>query len=245
VPITAAEFVTGRIDIPLGKHPVVLTFDDGSPSHFAIDANGNPRPDTVVGVLMDVARRYPGFRPVATFFVNKDPFQLGAQASAGMRWLTQHGFEIANHTWSHPDLSRMSQKQVQHEIDRDERQIVALTGAHAVTLAFPFGTVPKKIAWARNRAGEYDFRGAFLAGWRPSGSPFAKGFDSMEISRIRSEGKIKEDDCKHFCSTAWLDWLDKNPDKRYTSDGDSTVISFPKAEESHLDDSFRAQGRSY
>ncbi|MGH3390610.1 MAG: polysaccharide deacetylase family protein, partial [Actinomadura sp.] len=245
VPVTAAEFVSGRIDIPAGGHPVVLSFDDGHPSHFALDANGVPRPDTVVGMLMDVSRRYPGFRPVATFFVNREPFLLGGQASAGLRWLLQHGFEIANHTLNHPDLSRMSQKQVQQEIGRDERQIVQLTGVHAVTLAFPFGAIPKKAGWAARMAGEYDFKGAFLAGWRPSGSPFAEDFEPMAIPRIRSEGKIKEEDCKRFCSTAWLDWLDKNPDKRYTSDGDRSVISFPKAEEERLDDGFRAQGRSY
>jgi peptidoglycan/xylan/chitin deacetylase (PgdA/CDA1 family) len=245
VPITAAEFLSGRIDIPVGRHPVVLTFDDGHPSHFALDEYGNPRPDTVVGMLMDVARRYPGFRPVATFFVNREPFQLGVRASAGLKWLVQHGFEIANHTLSHTDLSRLSQRQVQQEIGRDERQIVQLTGVHAVTLAYPFGAIPKKTAWARHMAGEYDIQGGFLAGWRPSGSPFTKDFEPMAIPRIRSEGKIKEEDCERFCSAAWFDWLDKNPDKRYTSDGDRSVISFPKAEEPNLGDKFRTQGRSY
>jgi peptidoglycan/xylan/chitin deacetylase (PgdA/CDA1 family) len=245
VPITATEFVSGGIDIPAGRHPVVLTFDDGDRSHFALDAGGNPRPDTVVAILLDVARRHPGFRPVATFFITREPFQLGGQASAGLRWLRQHGFEIANHTMNHPDLSRMSQHQVQQEISRDEKQIVQLTGVHAVTFAYPFGAVPKKVGWVRHMAGQYDFQGAFLAGWKPSDSPFAGDFDPMEIPRIRSKGKIKEADCKHFCSTAWLDWLDKNPGKRYTSDGDRSVISFPKAEETHLDEKFRAQARSY
>src|SRR5690606_25844681 len=32
VPITTAELAAGRIDIPAGKHPVVLTFDDGDPT---------------------------------------------------------------------------------------------------------------------------------------------------------------------------------------------------------------------
>jgi peptidoglycan/xylan/chitin deacetylase (PgdA/CDA1 family) len=245
VPITAAELVSGRIDIPAGRHPVVLTFDDGHPSHFALDANGVPRPGTVVAMLLDVARRYPGFRPVATFFVNREPFLLGGQSIAGVRWLLQHGFEIGNHTLGHPDLSRMSRRQVQREIGGDERQIVQLTGGHAVTLAYPFGAIPKKAAWATRLAGEYDFRGAFLAGWRPSSSPFAKDFDPMEIPRIRSEGKIKEEDCARFCSSAWLDWLDKHPDNRYTSDGDRSVISFPRAEEARLGDGFRVQGRSY
>ena len=43
VPITAREFATGKIDIPAGRHPVVLTFDDGHPSHFALDAQRQAR----------------------------------------------------------------------------------------------------------------------------------------------------------------------------------------------------------
>jgi hypothetical protein len=36
VPVTAADLAAGRIDVPAGTHPVVLTFDDGSPTQFAL-----------------------------------------------------------------------------------------------------------------------------------------------------------------------------------------------------------------
>jgi peptidoglycan/xylan/chitin deacetylase (PgdA/CDA1 family) len=245
VPVTAAEFVSGRIDIPAGRHPVVLTFDDGDPSHFALDAQGNPRPDTAVGILMDFARGHPGFRPVATFYVNQEPFQLHEAAGAGLRWLVGHGFDVANHTMTHPDLTRMSKEVVQQEISRDERQIRLLTGAHATTLAFPFGGVPERRDWALWMKGEYDFQGAFLTGWKPSASPFAADFDPYAIPRIRSEEKIDEDDCRRYCSVAWLEWLDGNPGRRYTSDGDRRVISFPRAESARLDKRFTGLGRFY
>ena len=82
VPITAQEFVTGNIDIPAGKHPVVLTFDDGHSGHFALDADGMPAKDTAVGIIYQVARKYPGFRPVATFWVT-------AGRSAWRTWATR------------------------------------------------------------------------------------------------------------------------------------------------------------
>ncbi|MBO2449733.1 polysaccharide deacetylase family protein [Actinomadura barringtoniae] len=245
MPITAAEFVSGRIDVPAGKHPVVLTFDDSTPGHFGLDAQGNPKPDTAVSIILDVAKQNPGFRPVATFYLNKDLFLLGPQESAGLKWLIQHGFEVGNHTVTHPDLSRMSKDAVQKEIGGMESKIVSLTGAHTTTFAYPFGAAPKKRSWAESKDGEYDFRGIFLAGWKPSESPFSKDFDRFAILRVRSEGKIKENDCKLYCSTAWLDWLDKHPGDRFTSDGDPNTISFPAAGEKSLAKDYRQYGRTY
>ncbi|WP_433324834.1 polysaccharide deacetylase family protein [Spirillospora sp. CA-294931] len=245
VPITAAEFVSGRFNIPAGRHPVVLTFDDSTPGHFALDPSGKPKPDTAVAILMEVAQKHPGFRPVATFYLNKDMFGLGPQAPAGLRWLLQHGFELGNHTVTHPDLSSMSKEGVHKEIGGMESQILQQAGVHTTTLAYPFGSVPKKRAWALSKAGEWNFTGVFLAGWKPSESPFDTKFDPFAITRVRSEGKIKENDCKQFCSTAWLDTLAKNPATRYTSDGDPETISFPRTEEDRLGKAFRARGRMY
>ncbi len=245
-PITAAEFVSGRIDVPAGKHPVVLTFDDSTPGHFGLDPQGNPKPDTAVAVIQQVARENPGFRPVATFYLNKELFGMDdTQAAAGLRWLQQHGFELGNHTVSHPSLSGMSEKGVHKEIGDMEDRIVRLTGAHTTTFAYPFGAVPKKKAWAEKLDGRYAFQGIFLAGWRPSVSPFDADFDRWNIDRVRSEGKIKENDCTKYCSTAWLEYLDKNPDERYTSDGDPNTVTFPKAAEDRIAKWYRAYARTY
>ncbi|MFB4298942.1 polysaccharide deacetylase family protein [Actinomadura sp. NTSP31] len=246
VPITAAQFVKGWIDVPAGKHPVVLTFDDSTPGHFGLDPQGNPRPDTAVGVIEQVARENPGFRPAATFYLNKDLFGMdGVQAGAGLKWLAQHGYEIANHTMSHPDLSHLSKDEVYKEIGGMEDEIVKATGTHTTTFAYPFGVAPHKAAWAEKKDGSYAFQGIFLAGWRPSMSPFDAKFDRWAIDRVRSEGKIKEDDCKQYCSTAWLDYLDKHPDERYTSDGDPNTVTFPNMLEDRLGKPYRAWARVY
>ncbi|MFD1050389.1 xylanase, partial [Kibdelosporangium lantanae] len=55
VPVTASDYTAGRIDIPAGTHPVVLTFDDGDPSQFTLTAAGVPASDTAVAILQDVA----------------------------------------------------------------------------------------------------------------------------------------------------------------------------------------------
>jgi peptidoglycan/xylan/chitin deacetylase (PgdA/CDA1 family) len=245
VPITAAEFAAGRIDVPAGRFPVVLTFDDSTPGHFGLDAQGNPLPNTVVAILMETARQFPGFRPVATFYLNKELFGLGDRTAQGLKWLTQHGFELGNHTMTHADLSRLPKSGVQKEIGDIENQIVSQAGVHTTTLAYPYGSEPKKRAWAESKDGSYRFNGIFLAGWRPSEPPFSRDFDWTRIPRVRSEGKIAQDDCKQFCSTAWLDWLDKHPQERYISDGDPNTISFPRASERRLAERFRAWAREY
>ncbi|MEO5875600.1 MAG: polysaccharide deacetylase family protein [Streptosporangiaceae bacterium] len=244
VPVTAAEFVAGRIDVPAGAHPVVLTFDDGFPSQFAFDAQGEPEPESAVGILLDVARKYPAFRPVASFYIIKDPFQLADRAREGIQWLVRHGFEVANHTHTHPNLAAMSETRVRQEVAREETDVVELTGAHSVTFAYPYGSPPKKRKWASDGDG-WKFQGIFLAGWKPSDSPFLRSFDTFAITRVRSEGKIKEDGCNQFCSIAWLDWLDNNPDKRFTSDGDPGVVTFPRAKAASLAPAFADRARIY
>ncbi|MCP2338180.1 polysaccharide deacetylase family protein [Actinomadura rupiterrae] len=244
-PITAAEFASGRLDVPLGKHPVVLTFDDSTPGQFSLDAQGNPAPDTAVAIIQQVAREHPGFRPVATFYCNDDLFALGPRAADGLRWLTQNGFEVANHTVTHPDLRTLGKAGVQKEIGGMEDKLLSLTGRHTTTFAYPFGSIPHNRTWAQRLDGRYSFQAVFLAGWKPSESPFDTVFDRWAVTRIRSEGKIKENDCRTFCSTAWLDWLDAHPQERYTSDGDPGTVTFPKTFEKRLAKQFRPYAREY
>ncbi|MFB9961109.1 polysaccharide deacetylase family protein [Sinosporangium siamense] len=230
VPITAKEFATGRIGVPAGKYPVVLTFDDGHESHFAFDDQGMPKADTAVGIIIDVARRYPSFRPVGTFWVNREPFGLKRQAeqARAVRWLTERGFEVANHTWGHPNLGALRKKKVREHIVRVERLLVKLGAGPSSTLALPYGIMPRPRKIARSGGwdgGKYDFDGVFLAGAEPSRSPFAKDFDKLGIQRIQSNGKKGE--CRRWCSTYWLEWLDKHPHMRFTSDGDPGRISVP------------------
>ncbi|MDH2424619.1 polysaccharide deacetylase family protein [Sphaerisporangium sp. TRM90804] len=231
VPITAREYATGRIAIPAGRHPVVLTFDDSSPSQLTLDGSGAPMPDTAVGILMDVARKNPGFRPVGTFYVIKDMFgTFGQEAQAQtLGWLRDHGFDVGNHTRDHLNLRGRSKEQVAQQIAAGHTLITALIKDPPVTIALPYGNQPTTKDWALRGAGggvNYNYSGVFLAGYTPAASPFSKEFDPLGIPRIRAMDKVG--DCARFCSTAWLDWLQAHPDDRYTSDGDVKTVAYPK-----------------
>ncbi|MEV0584925.1 polysaccharide deacetylase family protein [Nonomuraea sp. NPDC050310] len=248
VPITAKQFATGEIRVPAGKSPVVLTFDDGHESHFGLDAQGRPRRDTAVGILLEVARKYPHFQPVATFWVNRRPFGIDdpAEQAKAAQWLAHHGFEVANHTWSHPNLRALKSKQVREQIVRLERLLKKLGVEPSATIALPFGSMPRSKSAADRGSWDgtaYDFAGVFLAGAEPSVSPFAKSFDPGAIQRIQSNGKKGE--CRRWCSQYWLEWLDKHPKRRYVSDGDPDRISVPQAERGNIQAKRRAQLNAY
>ncbi|WP_343949784.1 polysaccharide deacetylase family protein [Nonomuraea longicatena] len=248
VPITAAEYVTGKIDIPAGRHPVVLTFDDSSPSQLTLDELGVPKADTAVAILREMAAKHPGFRAVATFYVTRDMFGKSTREEQAqtLMWLKDNGFDIGNHTRDHVNLRERSQKDVADQIGSIQQQVKSLAAISPVTLALPYGNQPKVKEWAlRGKAGEgvYNHGGVFLAGYTPAPAPFTKTFDPLGIPRIRAMDKTG--DCTQFCSTAWLDWLKSNPDMRYTSDGDGSTVAFPKFKAPFLRKGFAAGALPY
>ncbi|MFC5833097.1 polysaccharide deacetylase family protein [Nonomuraea insulae] len=244
VPITAAEMVSGKIDIPAGKHPVVLTFDDSSPSQLTLNEMGVPAKDTAVAILKEVGAEHPGWKPKATFYVTRDMFgkTVREEQAQALLWLKDNGFEIGNHTRDHLNLRGRSQKEVEEQIGTIGKQITSLSYIKPTTIALPYGNQPSKKDWAL-RGKLYHHQGAFLAGYTPAPAPFSKSFDAAGIPRIKV--MEKKGDCAQFCSAAWLDWLKSNPDMRYTSDGDVSTVAYPKFKTPYMRKSFAAWGLPY
>lgn len=231
VPVTAADYAAGRIDIPAGRHPVVLTFDDSTTSQLALDGSDRPVAGTAVAILLDVAARHPGFTPTATFYVNRDPFaEAGGMRTLG--WLRDNGFEVGNHTLDHVSLGSLSSARVRRQLAGDTAMIRrATSGAPVTTLALPFGVRPpagrnRRLMMAGAWGGQrYAFVGAFLVGAGPAPSPFSRSFDAGGIPRIRSQGRRGPEAA--YGSARWLDRLAADPARRYTSDGDPDRVARP------------------
>jgi hypothetical protein len=248
VPINASALVNRTIDIPKDRRPVVMTFDDGTKSQFALLPDGSVDPNTSVGIMMAFAQKHPDFEPAGTFYVNADPFELGGNLSKGLRWLTTHGFEIGNHTTSHADLSSLDSTGVQKELATDAKMITdALPGYKIRTMALPFGIMPSpsslavRGSWGGTSYGSY---GVMLVGANPSPSPFSSDFDPAGIPRIRSSHlpwQTKQD----YEWDYWQHVLETNPSSVYVSDGDPKTISFPKSEEGSLSSRFKAKAKPY
>ncbi|MEU8900628.1 polysaccharide deacetylase family protein [Nocardia sp. NPDC048505] len=239
-PVTAAEYISGEIDIPAGTHPVVLTFDDSTLSQFTFGPDGEPAADCAAGILEEFRARYPDFRPRATFYVNNEPF--GADPRA-LSWLAEHGHEIGSHTASHANLARLDDAGVQREFAENVRAIeAAVPGKPVRTMALPLGIAPgeRALAVAGSWAGTaYRFDAVMLVGAEPAPSPYGP-VDPTGVPRIRSgKGAVP------FDSAYWLDWLAANPERRYTSDGDAAKISYPAADSAALAANWAPRGNPY
>lgn len=232
VPLNA--FLTGTMNVPPGRVPLVLTFDDGTSGQFRFVENNQgelvPDPDCAVGMLLEYAKEHADFGHAATFFVNfPAPFRNPSHVERKLAFLLEHGMEIGNHTYSHRNLSGVSPNVVAEEIGKLANEIKELCSYDVRALALPYGGYPGS---ARNLdCGEYDGQeycnlGVLLVGAEPAPSPYSQKFDPMAIPRIR--GSQEELD-------RWLAYFDKYPERRFVSDGRADTVTVRSGDEVMLD----------
>jgi hypothetical protein len=220
-----------------------MTFDDATKEQLALDGNGNPLPDTAVGIMLAFARTHPGFTPHGTFYVNREPFAVQDGAPL-LRWLTAHGFELGNHTLDHVPLRTLDDQAVQKQLALGAAVITdAIPGYRIRSMALPLGSMPKneqlavRGSWQGRAYGPY---AVLLVGANPAPSPFAQSFDPAAIPRIRSS-HLPFTTTDDFGFSYWLADLDRNPGSRYVSDGDAGTVTAPAAAEPELAPRYRAR----
>ncbi|MFA6167234.1 MAG: polysaccharide deacetylase family protein [Gemmatimonadaceae bacterium] len=213
-PITVAQLVDRKLDIPRGTSPVVITFDDASPGQFSyIERNGKLEidPNSAVGIWLDFGRRHRDWKNRATFCVLPAAAEghafFGDTGVAGqktewrfpkLRFLVQQGFELCNHTLWHGRLDRRSDAAVQEQIARGVLAVdSAVAGYRVRTFALPLGLWPKNRTLAQ--AGRWtDPRGARPVDYRfdailevtgaLAGTPYGPGFNPLAIPRTQVIG---------------------------------------------------------
>ena len=104
---------------------IALTFDDG-PS-----AANTPK-------LLDIlAKRH----VKATFFVLGECVQQNPEI---LKREVAEGHEVASHSWSHPDLAKMSEAGVRDQLQRTQDIIVQTTGVTPKLMRPPYGALSEK-----------------------------------------------------------------------------------------------------
>jgi peptidoglycan-N-acetylglucosamine deacetylase len=130
-PAKPATYTQARVDQPF----IAMTFDDG-PS-----AENTPR-------LLEMLKQ----RNIkATFFL------IGQNAASNpevVRRILADGHEIGNHSWTHPQLSKLSDDRVTAEITKTQEAIKSASGFTPTLLRPPYGAItPRQREWIENQFG--------------------------------------------------------------------------------------------
>ena len=155
----------------MNRKTVVLTFDDAVISHL----------ENVAPLLKEY-----GFG--ATFFICRFSEEWRAAHSSALmtaeqiREISRMGFEIGNHTWSHPDLRKLEKEQISEEIRRLDDFLADAGVPKPVSFAYPGGP------YAENAAGILRKNG-FLAARTTEQRAFKKTDDPMRLPAIPIQGE--------------------------------------------------------
>ena len=110
---------------------VSLTFDDG------------PNPKTTP-LILDILKKY---NAKATFFI------LGQNIAGNediIRRMVAEGHEVANHSWSHPDFTKLTPDQIKQEVEQTQATLEQITGQRPLMVRPPYGAVNQTVMNAMN-----------------------------------------------------------------------------------------------
>ncbi|MEY2489438.1 MAG: hypothetical protein QOC70_1380 [Verrucomicrobiota bacterium] len=145
-----------------GPH-IALTFDDGPHA-------------TLTPKLLDLLAAH---HMKATFFVVG---QNAADHPDILRRAVREGHEIGNHSWSHPNLGKMSDEAVRRELQKTDDAIFAAIGKHPTLMRPPYGSIT-----ARQKRWIYDDFGYRIIIWDVDPLDWKRPGPSVVCNRILKE----------------------------------------------------------
>ena len=117
------------------KPMVALTFDDG--------------PSKVTPKILNLLKKYGG---KATFCMVGSRVKPYAKV---VKRVAKEGHEVASHTWTHSNLTRLSNTQIKNELKRTNSAIKKLTGYDVKMLRAPYGAVNGRVKSVCKSMGMY------------------------------------------------------------------------------------------
>lgn len=240
-PVAFRDLVEGKMEVPAGKTPVVLTFDDSSDTQFTMvreEGELVPEPGGAVGVLADFHRKHQDWPMAGTFFVLPEanaPNNLFGQpelAEKKLRYLADAEFEIGTHTLYHANLAQATPAGVREQLALSVAEIQKHLPDYEVdSLSLPFGEYPLNESLLKSgtwQGQKYELEGAAEVSGGASPAPHDARFDPYHVPRIQT-GELAGQ------SQALFRYFEQNPRERYVSDGDPEMITVPEVAADSLD----------
>ncbi len=237
--IRLVDYIHGKIDVELGKSPIIITFDDGKENNFKVlgkkDGKLEIDPNCAVGILEEFKQKHPDFHVTATFFVNGGLFQQEEYNEDILNWLVDNGYDVGNHTLTHPDFTKISGETTQKEVGSMYQTLdTILKDKYVHIIAMPFGSPYKKshsnfslMLKGSYNGIPYETESMLRVGWEAEVSPFNKEFDPTFLKRIRAyDHNGTECDIKMNFTI-----LENN---RYISDGNPDLVVIKEQDKDNI-----------
>jgi len=243
-PINMSDYINGTIDVPYGKTPVILTFDDGTAGQLSfewVDDVLTVKEDTAVKVYQEFVKEHPDFPMKGTFYIMSTNF-FGAKGTLKQRleYLVSLGFEIGNQTQNHYALQNAnSADKVKEEVGGLAKFVDELIPGYTISSFSPPGGSMTKTYADQVYSGEYEGfkyenKGiVLLYSSKPTLSPINNELDLKKISRIRVAGNQKINNDFEY----WIEYFDEHPEEKYVSDGDINTFVITSEDRNKVIDS--------
>ena len=239
-PISMSNYVDGKINVPAGKTPFVMTFDDSSQGQFRYLKQGDKLvidPQCAIGMMEQFKKEHPDFPMTATFYLLpaiKPGLRLFGQEEyikQKLEYLVKNGYELGNHSYWHQNLGKTDDAGVQKQLSLAVKAIQSyIPGYNIRSLALPLGVHPKNQVLEHDGAYQetkYHHDSVLLVGSGPAPSPFAAKFNPYKLERIQAGDT-------GWGPKAYVKMFQKNPQLRYVSDGNSQTVTVPKSMQEKL-----------
>jgi peptidoglycan/xylan/chitin deacetylase (PgdA/CDA1 family) len=232
------DYIDDNLDVPLGKHPVMLSFDDSAVSQFRLTPLDNGQmavdPNSAVAILEQFFAEHPDFGRGGHFAVLPKQETLFAWPDGGdqvgygqmkLEWLLQNGYEIGNHTVDHANLSEISNEEIMAQLAGANIMIAELVPqAQVRVVTLPYGSYPNGGDDTVFKGFDYQgqhfvYEGVLLVGANPAYSLYSTEYDPYAIPRMQAF----DDELNNN----WFPFIEENPGVLYTSDGNPNTVTVP------------------
>ncbi|MFN3741883.1 MAG: polysaccharide deacetylase family protein [Anaerolineales bacterium] len=158
--VSLREWLNGQWLVPPGRRPLILSMDDlFYNNQIGLTPEGEPHPNTGIGILWQFYKEHPDFGFHLALFANlgdklyADPGKPDWEMKLAQTivWCLEHGAEIYNHTYTHADLSQSDATAIRFELSQNDqylRQLLEKAGRSDLAstlgnmLALPYGKEP-------------------------------------------------------------------------------------------------------
>ncbi len=232
--VSFSHLMSGKMNIPAGTTPVVLSFDDSTESQFRyIEEGGKIRIDSecAIGIMMEFCAKNQDFGFTGIFNILRSLFEQPKYVRRKLKYLKSKGFEFGNHTEHHYALAKLTPTEIKKEIALPiERMMKIDPTLRFVTLCLPYNSVPEstdilfKGSYGKTR---YSYKYVIGTGGTPFYPVYHYKNPGKIIPRVLAVDYDPEDGSGYKGSDYWIKYFDKHPELRFISDGDPDTICAP------------------